>query len=34
MPATGPLGLKRDLARDAIIRTCASGLLALEQPTH
>jgi hypothetical protein len=26
MAATGPLGLKGDLARDAIIRACASGL--------
>lgn len=30
MPAIGPLGLKGDLARDAIIRTCASGLPARE----
>src|SRR5215216_4921490 len=30
MPASGPLGLKGDLARDAIIRTCASGLPARE----
>ena len=28
--AIGPLGLKGDLARDAIIRTCASGLPARE----
>jgi hypothetical protein len=30
MAVTGPLGLKGDLARDAIIRTCASGLPARE----
>jgi DNA-binding CsgD family transcriptional regulator len=30
MPTTGPLGLKGDLARDAIARTCASGLPARE----
>jgi DNA-binding CsgD family transcriptional regulator len=28
MPESGPLGLKGDLARDAIIRTCSSGLTA------